>query len=98
MSMAIQSFADKATEEFFKTGRLTRKVSWANIKKSVARKLDMIDYAAILSDLKSPPGNCLEALTQDLVGYHSIRINVQWRVVFKWTKAGPAEVRVTDYH
>ena len=58
----------------------------------------MVDYASILSDLKAPPGNRLEALKGDLVGFHSIRINDQWRVVFRWTSRGPEQVRVTDYH
>lgn len=62
-----------------------------------ARKLDMIEAAHVLDDLKSPPGNRLEALKGDLDGYHSIRINDQWRVVFKW-KTGPQEVRICDYH
>ena len=95
--MAILSFGDEATERFFRTGR-TKHASWANIKSVVARKLDMIQYAAKLSDLKSPPGNRLEALTKDRIGYHSIRINDQWRLVFRWTESGPTEVEVADYH
>ena len=95
--MAILSFADEAAEIFFKTGR-SKRVGWANIKSVVARKLDMVHYAAELSDLKSPPGNQLEALTRDRVGYHSIRVNDQWRIVFRWTESGPTEVEVTDYH
>jgi proteic killer suppression protein len=58
----------------------------------------MLHYAAKLSDLKAPPGNRLEALKGDLAGYHSIRVNDQWRIVFRWTDAGPAEIRITDYH
>jgi toxin HigB-1 len=95
--VAILSFADETTETFFKTGRV-KKAGWANVKTIVARKLDMVDYAAILSDLKSPPGNRLEALSRDRAGYHSIRVNDQWRVVFRWTESGPTEVEVTDYH
>ncbi len=95
--MAILSFADEATEIFFKTGR-PKRVGWANITSVVARKLDMVHYAAELSDLKSPPGNRLEALTRDRVGYHSIRVNDQWRIVFRWTESGPTDVEVTDYH
>lgn len=95
--MAIQSFADRTTEIFFRTGRVKR-VGWANVKAIVARKLDMVDYAAILSDLKSPPGNRFEALTKDRAGYHSIRVNDQWRVVFRWTELGPEDVEVTDCH
>ncbi len=62
------------------------------------RKLDMLDYSEKLSDLASPPGNQLEALKGDLKGFHSIRINDQWRVVFRWTGAGPGEVDIRDYH
>jgi len=58
----------------------------------------MVHYAFKLSDLRSPPGNRLEALKGRLDGYYSIRINDQWRVVFEWTAQGPSRVRVTDYH
>ncbi len=64
----------------------------------VRRKLDMLHYAAQLSDLLAPPGNRLEALKGWLAGYHSIRVNDQWRIVFRWNSSGPAEVRVCDYH
>ena len=58
----------------------------------------MIDYAAALNDLTSPPGNRLEALRGDLKGFHGIRINDQWRIVFRWTADGPEDVDVRDYH
>lgn len=96
--MAIQGFKDEVAEEFFEKGTLKGKVGWSNIKSIVLRKLDMLDYAEKLQDLKSPPGNRLEALKDDLAGHHSIRVNNQWRVVFEWTALGPAKVRVTDYH
>ena len=96
--MAIQGFDDFVTEEFFYSGKLKSGCGWANIKRVVRRKLDMIDYAHVLEDLKSPPGNRLEALRGDLKGFHSIRINDQWRVIFCWTKAGPTRVRIGDYH
>lgn len=95
--MAIQSFADPSVERFFKEGRVGKGVGWAGVKKIAARKLDMLDYAEALSDLASPPGN-LEALKGDLKDLHSIRINDQWRVVFRWTDAGPIEVDIRDYH
>jgi proteic killer suppression protein len=95
--MPILSFADATTGDFFKTGR-TGKAGWSNVKAVVARKLDMVGYASTLSDLKSPPGNRLEALSGGLAGYHSIRVNDQWRVVFRWTTAGATELKVTDYH
>ncbi len=58
----------------------------------------MLEYAARLTDLASPPGNRLEALKRSLAGSHSIRINDQWRVVFRWTDSGPADVDIRDYH
>ena len=57
----------------------------------------MLDYARALDDLSSPPGNRLEALKGSLKGYYSIRINEQWRIVFKWTSEGPSEVDIRDY-
>jgi toxin HigB-1 len=95
--MPIQSFADKATELFFKTGK-PGKVAWTNVKSVAQRKLDMVDYAAKLDDLKVPPGNRLKTLSGRLAGKHSIRINDQWRIVFRWTDAGPVEVEIVDYH
>ena len=62
------------------------------------RKLDMVDYATRLLDLASPPGNRLEALKGDRKGQHSIRINDQWSVCFRWTREGPEDVAITDYH
>jgi proteic killer suppression protein len=58
----------------------------------------MVNNAVTLGDLKSPSGNQLEALQGDLKGKHSIRINDQWRIVFKWTNDGPEEVEIDDYH
>lgn len=96
--MAIQSFLELEFKEFFETGRPPKKAAWQGVKKVVARKLDMLHYAHLLDDLKSPPGNRLEALKDDLVGLHSIRVNDQWRLVFEWTSLGPAKVRILDYH
>ena len=96
--MPIQNFSDKTTEEFFKTGRLKPKTKWASVERVAKRKLDMVHYASKLTDLKAPPNNHLEALKRDLKGYHSIRINDQWRVIFRWTSAGASEVRIDDYH
>lgn len=58
----------------------------------------MLDYAAALTDLLSPPGNRLEALRGNLKGLHSIRVNDQWRIVFRWSADGPDQVDVVDYH
>lgn len=95
--MAIQSFRDPETQRFFETGKTRKGAKWANLKRIVARKLDMLDYASTLQDLQSPPGNRLEVLSRDLLGFHSIRINDQWRIVFRWTEQGPADV-ASDYH
>lgn len=96
--MAIQSFAKLELKEFFETGKFPKKATWQGAKKIVTRKLDMLHYAHVLDDLKSPPGNHLEALGKDLKGLHSIRVNDQWRIVFEWTDQGPAQVRIMDYH
>lgn len=96
--MAIQSFLDKTTEVFFVSGKVNRKAGWSRASKVAKRKLDMLHYAFELNDLKSPPGNRLEALKGDLKGFHSIRINDQWRIIFKWSSIGPADVRIVDYH
>ena len=58
----------------------------------------MLDYAEQLTDMMSPPGNRLEALKGDLAGYYSIRINDQWRVIFRWEGASPTDVDIRDYH
>ena len=62
------------------------------------RKLTQLDAAATLEFLTSPPGNHLEALKGDRKGQHSIRINDQWRICFRWTAAGPEDVEIADYH
>ena len=96
--MAIQSFSDRATETFFVTGKIGKGVGWKSIASVARRKLDMVHYAARLDDLRSPPNNRLEALKGDRAGFHSIRINDQWRVVFRWTMNGPTEIEICDYH
>ncbi len=96
--MAIQSFANPDVERFFRESAVPRRAGWAGVSRIVTRKLDVLDYADRLSDMASPPGNRLEALRGDLRGLHSIRINDQWRIVFRWTESGPSEVDVRDYH
>jgi proteic killer suppression protein len=96
--MAIVSFASEAIALFFRTGRVPRRAGWSAASRVVARKLDMLDYASTLGDLASPPGSRLEALKGELRGLHSIRVNDQWRVVFRWTPAGPSHVDIRDYH
>ena len=93
--MAIQSFNCADTQALFETGKSKR---FANIKAVAERKLQMLDSAATLDFLKSPPGNRLEQLRGDRVGQYSIRINDQMRVCFVWTDKGPAGVEIVDYH
>lgn len=95
--MVIRSFQDKNTQVFFESGICPRRVGWVNAKKIAQRKLDMLHYAQQLQDLKSPPNNCLEALKGKLAGYYSIRINNQWRIIFKWNDE-PFDVKIIDYH
>ena len=92
----IRSFADKATESLFREGTCHK--SWRAFKDAALRKLDMIDAATQLADLTAPPGNRLEALAGDRKGQHSIRINKQWRICFRWKKDGPEDVEIVDYH
>ncbi|MBW3563826.1 MAG: type II toxin-antitoxin system RelE/ParE family toxin [Acidobacteria bacterium] len=94
----MRSFSDPALEKFFRGGPIPRRAGWRSVAKIALRKLDMIDYAEILSDLRSPPGNRLEALKGSLEGFHSIRINDQWRIIFRWTDLGVIDVEITDYH
>jgi proteic killer suppression protein len=91
----IASFKCKDTESIFRQGR-TR--IWSSILSVVERKLTMLDAATSLVDLKSPPGNRLEALGGDRKGQHSIRINAQWRICFIWGPNGPENVEIVDYH
>jgi toxin HigB-1 len=93
--MAIQSFRCRDTDELFRTGANQR---FGNIARVAVRKLDYLNAAAVLTDLRAPPGNQLEPLKGNRTGQHSIRINDQWRICFKWTAAGPANVEICDYH
>ena len=92
----IRSFRDKATEAVF-YGESPKGFP-ADLVKAARRKLRYLNAAGDLGDLRSPPGNWLEALAGDRQGQHSIRINDQFRVCFVWTAEGPAEVEVVDYH
>ncbi|XKH01326.1 type II toxin-antitoxin system RelE/ParE family toxin [Marinobacter nauticus] len=91
----IKSFRCKDTQRLFNTGKTRR---FAAIKSAAERKLIMLEAAEALEDLKSPPGNRLEPLIGDREGQHSIRINKQWRVCFRWTDDGPEDVEIADYH
>lgn len=96
--MAIQSFVDPVVERFFRDGVLPHGAGWARAARVAARKLDMLDYARTLYDLAAPPGNRLEALKGDLAGLYSVRITERWRVTFRWSEFGPADVNICDYH
>jgi len=93
--MTIRSFRCTDTEALYE-GKSPRR--FRNIENVAERKLQMLDDAVELRDLRSPPGNRLEALSGDRVGQHSIRINGQWRVCFVWTDVGPKNVEIVDYH
>ena len=93
----IRGFRGKFAETIFRE-RAVPKGFPADLASVARRKLVMVNNAGMLSDLKSPPGNRLEALKGDLAGKHSIRINDQWRIVFQWTAEGPDEVEIVDYH
>ena len=91
----IQSFSDKETAALFRSERSRRFAAFARV---ALRKLIQMNQARTLGDLAVPPGNHLEALRGDLAGLHAIRINDQWRIVFRWTAYGPEQVRIIDYH
>lgn len=96
----IESFKDKATEDIFNgiASRQARKACPQALWLLVTRKLDQLDSVVALEELKVPPGNRLEALSGNRRGQHSIRINQQYRICFRWGDSGPADVEVTDYH
>ena len=95
----IESFGNHLAEDLFddKTSRATRKFP-SELRRAARRKLLYLHDAVELRDLRVPPGNRLESLKGDLVGFHSIRINDQWRVVFMWSSGSPGEVQIVDYH
>ena len=95
----IRSFGDQRTEDVFH-GHATREVKRldAALVKATVRKLDMIVAAAAVQDLRAPPGNRLEALHGNLEGWFSIRVNDQWRLVFRWLDGAAEDVEIVDYH
>jgi proteic killer suppression protein len=93
--VAIQGFKCADTEKLFKTEKSQR---FGAIRSAATRKLTMLEAATVLNDLRSPPGNHLEALVGDRAGQHSIRINAQWRVCFVWTDVGPKDVEITNHY
>ena len=93
----IKSYKGEFAEAIHRERRIPKGFP-ANVAKVARRKLVQLDNTSRLSDLTAPPGNRLEALKGDLGGRHSIRINDQWRLVFRWADTGPEEVEITDYH
>jgi len=92
----IKSFRDKETEKIFNryfTGKLPK-----TIQNNARKKLVMLDSVTEMGDLRVPPGNRLEALKGDRKGQHSIRVNDQWRICFKWKDGNSYDVEITDYH
>ncbi len=91
----IQSFADRDTEQLFHEEKNRR---FAAIDRIALRKLLQLNRTGALQNMAVPPGNRLEALKGKRAGQYSIRINDQWRIVFRWTASGPSEVAIIDYH
>lgn len=81
--MAIRSFRRTRVQAFFLEGRVPRNAGWFGVARIALRKLDMLDYAGTLADLAE---------------FHSIRINAQWRIIFRWDESGPTDVDIADYH
>lgn len=91
----ILNFKCAETQALFETGSSRR---WSNMLNVATRKLAMLHAAVELRDLRSPPGNRLEALHGNRAGQYSIRINDQFRICFEWTDLGPINVEIVDYH
>jgi len=93
----IRGFKGKFAEAILR-GRVAPKGFSFAVARIARRKLVQLNNAGVLGDMASPPGNRLEALKGNLAGRYSIRINDQWRIVFRWTSTGPDEVEIVDYH
>ena len=95
----IASFGNRATSDLYHgiSSSQVRRLP-LQIIESAIYKLDILNAAQLLDDLKSPPGNRLEALKGDFKGFHSIRINAQWRIVFRWQSSDAYDVQIIDYH
>jgi proteic killer suppression protein len=96
----IRSFRDAGTEDLFygRDTKAARKTLPEQVRRVANRKLDQLDSADELNDLRIPPGNRLKALKGERVGQHSIRINDQYRICFEWSDSGPENVEIVDYH
>jgi proteic killer suppression protein len=95
----IVSFGDLATEDLYHNRPTRRARRWpAELVAPALVKMDMLNAAAKIVDLRSPPGNRLEALKGELKGSYSVRVNDQWRLVFRWEGNNAYDVRLMDYH
>ena len=92
----IKSFADRRTQDLYVTGAAKRFPT--DVAARAARKLEYVDLATSLNDLKVPPGNRLHALKDDRKGQHSISINDQWRICFRFDDGDAFDVEIVDYH
>ena len=92
----IKSFADASTEAFFRTGRSKRIP--ADVARRALRRLEAIDAATVLADLRVPPGDRLHALKGDRAGQHAISVNDQWRICFRFEDGDANDVELCDYH
>lgn len=92
----IRSFRDRETRKVW-DGERSRRLP-GDIQDVALRKLRQLNRSTRLEDLRVPPGNGLEALTKDRKGQHSIRINQQWRICFRWSEGGCEDVEICDYH
>ncbi|MCL7751334.1 type II toxin-antitoxin system RelE/ParE family toxin [Guyparkeria hydrothermalis] len=92
----IVSFACKDTQRVA-SGRFSKRLP-QQIQRRAKMRLDRIDAARDLDDLRVPPSHRLEALSGDRLGFHSVRINDQWRIVFRWEQGGAHDVAIVDYH
>ena len=92
----IKTFADKLTQELYVTGRSKRFPP--DIAKRALRKLEYVDLATRLDDLRVPPGNELHPLERDRKGQHAISVNDQWRICFRFVEGDAFDVEITDYH
>jgi len=95
----IHSIADKLTRDVFDgiNSKASRRLP-LDLHPKAARLLDLLNAAGNISDLRVPPGNHLEALKGDWRGFYSVRVNDQWRVVFRWVEGNAEEVQIVDYH
>ena len=91
----IRSFRDRETEDLFHREASRR---WANVARVALRKLRLLHRARVITDLRAPPGNRLQALKGERAGHYSIRVNDQYRICFRWENGDAYDVELTDYH